>query len=57
MKIAIQAIGLIHTDHKAKEEAPIQGTFHPDAMGTVEIFPEYAEGLLDIELFSHLYLL
>jgi len=57
MKITIQAIGIIHTDHKTKEEAPIQGTFHPDAVGTVEIFPEYAEGLLDIELFSHLYLI
>lgn len=56
MRISIQAIGRIHTDHKTKDEAPIQGAFHPDAVGTVEIFPEYADGLLDIELFSHLYL-
>jgi tRNA-Thr(GGU) m(6)t(6)A37 methyltransferase TsaA len=56
MEITIQAIGLIHTDHKTKEEAPIQGAFHPDAVGTVDIFPEFAEGLLDIELFSHLFL-
>ena len=56
MIINIQAIGIIHTDHTSKEHAPIQGVFHPDAVGTVELFPEYAEGLLDIELFSHLYL-
>jgi tRNA-Thr(GGU) m(6)t(6)A37 methyltransferase TsaA len=56
MVIELQAIGIIHTGHISKEEAPIQGAFHPDATGTVEIFPEYAEGLLDIELFSHLYL-
>ena len=56
MIIELQAIGIIHTNHTSKEEAPIQGAFHPDATGTVEIFPDYAEGLLDIELFSHLYL-
>jgi tRNA-Thr(GGU) m(6)t(6)A37 methyltransferase TsaA len=56
MLINIQAIGIIHTDHTSKEQAPIQGVFHPDAIGTVELFPEFAEGLLDIELFSHLYL-
>jgi len=56
MKIRLTALGIIHTDHASKEEAPIQGAFRPDAVGTVEIFPEYAEGLLDIELFSHLYL-
>ena len=56
MEITLAAIGLIHTDHTTKEEAPIQGTFRPDAVGTVEIFPEFAEGLKDIELFSHIYL-
>jgi tRNA-Thr(GGU) m(6)t(6)A37 methyltransferase TsaA len=56
MGIRIEAIGLIHTEHATKGDAPIQGAFRPDAVGTVEIFPEYAEGLLDIELFSHLHL-
>ena len=57
MEIRIEAIGIIHTDHTTKEEAPIQGAFHPDAVGTVEIYEEFTEGLLDIELFSHLYLI
>ncbi len=56
MEISLNAIGIIHTGHETKEEAPIQGAFDPDAVGTVEVFPEYAEGLKDIELFSHVYL-
>jgi len=56
MEITITAIGILHTDHKTKDEAPIQGAFDPDAMGIVEIFPEFAEGLKDVELFSHIYL-
>lgn len=56
MEIRLTAIGIIHTDHTTKEEAPIQGAFNPDAVGTVELFPEFAEGLKDIELFSHIYL-
>ncbi len=40
-----------------KKETPIQGVFSGNTRGTVELFPEYAEGLKDIEGFSHLYLL
>jgi tRNA (adenine37-N6)-methyltransferase len=57
MEFQLKALGVIHTAHATKEEAPIQGAFRPDAIGTVEVFPEFAEGLKDIELFSHLYLL
>jgi len=56
VRITLEAIGLIHTDHATKEEAPIQGAFRPESAGTVEIFPQFAEGLKDIELFSHIYL-
>jgi tRNA-Thr(GGU) m(6)t(6)A37 methyltransferase TsaA len=56
MSITVQAIGVIHSNHKNKADAPIQGAFDPDALGTVEIFPEFGEGLKDVELFSHLYL-
>jgi tRNA-Thr(GGU) m(6)t(6)A37 methyltransferase TsaA len=57
MEYRFKAIGLIHTCFSAKEEAPIQGVFQPDAEGTVEIFREFAEGLKDIELFSHIILI
>jgi tRNA (adenine37-N6)-methyltransferase len=57
MEIRLEAIGTIHTGHASKEDAPVQGALHPDAEGRVEVFPEFAEGLKDIELFSHIYLL
>jgi len=57
MEYQVSAVGVIHTPYTTKEEAPIQGNFHPDAIGTVEVFAEFSEGLLDIELFSHLVLL
>ncbi len=56
MEYCVKALGIIHTDHGTKDVAPIQGAFRPDAVGTVEVFTEYAEGLKDIELFSHIYL-
>ncbi len=39
MKITLDAIGLISTDHADKEQAPVQGVFRPDAVGTVTVFP------------------
>jgi tRNA-Thr(GGU) m(6)t(6)A37 methyltransferase TsaA len=56
MKITLSAIGTISTDHVNKDQAPVQGIFQPEAVGTVAIFPEFAAGLMDIELFSHIYL-
>jgi tRNA (adenine37-N6)-methyltransferase len=56
MEFRIKPVGIIHTPHKSKEETPVQGAFHPDAPGSVELFPQYAEGLKDIELFSHIVL-
>lgn len=50
-------IGIIHTPFSCKEEAPIQGAFHPEYAGTVEVFPEYVEALDGIDGFSHLFLL
>jgi tRNA (adenine37-N6)-methyltransferase len=57
MEFKCTPIGVIHTGFKTKESAPIQGSFESDAIGTVEVSAEFAEGLLDIELFSHLILL
>jgi tRNA (adenine37-N6)-methyltransferase len=57
MEYRMSAVGVIHTPYTTKEEAPIQGNFHPDATGMVEVFDKFAAGLLDISLFSHLVLL
>ena len=57
MEFQVKAIGVIHTNHATKEETPIQGAFQPDAMGMVELFPDFAAGLKDIGLFSHIILI
>lgn len=56
MEFTYRAIGIIHTPFNAMEDTPIQGTFS-EAKGTVEVFPEFAAGLKDIEGFSHLFLI
>ncbi|MCX5807557.1 MAG: tRNA (N6-threonylcarbamoyladenosine(37)-N6)-methyltransferase TrmO [Proteobacteria bacterium] len=53
----IEAIGIIHTPYKTKEECPIQPLYAPDSPGQVEVFGEYEQGLKDIEGFSHVYLI
>jgi tRNA (adenine37-N6)-methyltransferase len=57
MDIVIKPIGIIHSPFNAKEKTPPQGILEPEAQGTVEVFPEFAEGLKDIETFTHIYLL
>lgn len=56
MEISLSAIGIVSSDHETKEQAPVQGAFVPGAIGTITIFPEFSDGLKDIELFSHIYL-
>ena len=55
--ITFRAIGVVHTPFAQMTGTPIQGVFAPDSAGTVEVFEEFAEGLRDVEQFSHLYLL
>lgn len=57
MTINYQAIGIINTPHNAKEGMPIQATAAQGIQGTVIIDPQYAEGLTDLEGFSHIYLI
>ncbi len=53
----LQAIGVIHSPHARPEETPIQPVFARGIQGTAELLREYADGLRDIEGFSHLYLI
>jgi tRNA-Thr(GGU) m(6)t(6)A37 methyltransferase TsaA len=55
--VLIKPIGIIHSPYKTLEEVPIQGRFRPQGIGTIEVFPQYEEGLSDIEGFSHLIIL
>ncbi|MCC6697077.1 MAG: tRNA (N6-threonylcarbamoyladenosine(37)-N6)-methyltransferase TrmO [Candidatus Hydrogenedentes bacterium] len=50
-------IGVVWSEHHRQEETPIQPVYANDCAGQVEVFPEYAAGLQDIEEFSHVYLL
>ncbi len=49
-------IGIIHTPHTRAEETPVQPVYALGIPGTVEVFPEYEEGLRDVEGFSYVYL-
>jgi tRNA-Thr(GGU) m(6)t(6)A37 methyltransferase TsaA len=51
------SIGVIHSEHRRAEDTPIQPAFAEGCAGTVEVFPEYAAGLQDIDGFSHIILL
>ncbi|MFC2029028.1 tRNA (N6-threonylcarbamoyladenosine(37)-N6)-methyltransferase TrmO, partial [Chloroflexota bacterium] len=57
MNIEYESIGVIHTLFNSLEEMPIQPTSDTSGPGTIEIFPEFVEGLKDLEGFSHVYLL
>ena len=56
-EIKLKPIGIVHTPYKEPKGMPIQGRFEKDIVGQVEIFPEYQQGLKDIEGFSHLILI
>jgi tRNA-Thr(GGU) m(6)t(6)A37 methyltransferase TsaA len=55
--ITYNPIGLIRSEHFAAQETPIQPTYAKGCRGRAEIFPEFAEGLRDLDGFSHLYLI
>jgi tRNA-Thr(GGU) m(6)t(6)A37 methyltransferase TsaA len=56
MELVLKPIGVIHSPYTAKQKAPIQPRFS-QAEGRIEVFPEYEEGLTDIEGFSHIVIL
>ena len=56
-KVTYKPIGIIHSPFKEPKGTPIQPEGARGVAGTVEVFPEYAGGLKDIEGFSHLILI
>jgi formylmethanofuran dehydrogenase subunit E len=48
----VTAIGIIHSPYLSRDDAPRQGRFS-DALVTLEILPEFAEGLQDVEQEPH----
>lgn len=56
-EIRYNPVGIIHSPFKEPPDTPIQPAFAKKTEGTVEVFPEYVEGLTDLEGFSHIYLI
>jgi tRNA-Thr(GGU) m(6)t(6)A37 methyltransferase TsaA len=56
-RIVLHPIGVVRSPHTNPAATPIQPRFAHGAAGRVEVFPEYAEGLKDLEGFSHIYLI
>jgi tRNA-Thr(GGU) m(6)t(6)A37 methyltransferase TsaA len=57
MTFEYRSIGVIHSPFKVTEGMPIQPSGAESVKGTIEIHPQYVEGLKDIEGFSHIILL
>jgi tRNA-Thr(GGU) m(6)t(6)A37 methyltransferase TsaA len=57
VEIIYRPIGVIHSPFREPKGTPIQPPGAEDVAGTVEVFPEYAEGLADLDGFSHIVLL
>ena len=57
MEISYRPIGVIHSPFTDIEGMPIQPTGAFGIKGAIEVFPEFAEGLKDLEGFSHIILL
>jgi tRNA-Thr(GGU) m(6)t(6)A37 methyltransferase TsaA len=55
--IIYRPIGIIRSEHTSTDETPIQPVYASGCAGSAEIFPEYAEGLRDLDGFSHIYLI
>lgn len=57
MQITYSPIGIIHSPFHDLQDMPIQPTSECSSVGTIEVFPSYAEGLRDLEGFSHIVLI
>jgi tRNA-Thr(GGU) m(6)t(6)A37 methyltransferase TsaA len=56
MEFLMRPIGEIHSPFIDKHEVPIQAS-HSDILGSVEVYPAYVDGLLDLNGFSHVILI
>jgi tRNA-Thr(GGU) m(6)t(6)A37 methyltransferase TsaA len=57
MNVHYRPIGVIHTPFRKIEGMPIQPSGAAGIRGTVDMYPEYAEGLKDLDGFSHIILI
>jgi tRNA-Thr(GGU) m(6)t(6)A37 methyltransferase TsaA len=55
--IVYKPIGVIRSEHTLREKTPIQPIYAKGCRGRAEILPQYADGLRDLDGFSHIYLI
>ena len=48
-EISLRPIGVIHTPFNKKEGMPIQGKFAKEIKGSVELLPEFKQGMKDLD--------
>jgi tRNA-Thr(GGU) m(6)t(6)A37 methyltransferase TsaA len=53
-EIKYRPVGVVHSPHKTPKGTPIQPSAAIGLEAVIEIFPEFAAGLKDLESFSHL---
>ena len=51
--ITIHPIGIVHSPYKQPKDVPIQSRFNTAIQATIEIYPQYMQGLKDLDEFSH----
>ena len=56
MEFTMRPLGVIHSPFTDRSQTPTQ-SWRSQAVGQVEVYPEFVEGLKDVEEFSHPYLL
>jgi tRNA-Thr(GGU) m(6)t(6)A37 methyltransferase TsaA len=56
-EIRYRPIGIIRSSFRKPEGTPIQPPGAIGARGTVEVYPQYVDGLIDIDGFSHIILI
>lgn len=54
MKFTYHQIGVINSPHKETDGMPIQPGSAKGIRGEIELFPEYSDGLKDLDGFSHI---
>ena len=57
MEIKYKSIGTIHTPFKRIKGMPIQSSGAKGIKGTIKLKKKFAKGLLDLDKFSHIYLI
>ena len=55
--VTFHPIGIIHSPHTCADQTPIQPVYANGVQGRVELHAEFADGLCDLDGFSHICLL